>query len=45
MMDADLKTIQDEGELEELSSVKSSGRCIVDPNKMRLQEQTIKMLY
>jgi hypothetical protein len=44
-MDGELNTIQDEGELEEVKSVKSPGMCIVDPNLMRLQEQTIKMLY
>eukprot|EP00344_Euplotes_crassus_P007911 CAMPEP_0197009520 /NCGR_PEP_ID=MMETSP1380-20130617/50517_1 /TAXON_ID=5936 /ORGANISM="Euplotes crassus, Strain CT5" /LENGTH=278 /DNA_ID=CAMNT_0042430839 /DNA_START=275 /DNA_END=1112 /DNA_ORIENTATION=- len=44
MMDADLNTIKDEGELEEASSIKSIPRCVVDPNKMRLVEQTIRML-
>jgi len=45
IMDADLNTIQDEGELEEASSIKSDYRCVIDPNKMKLVEQTIRMLY
>lgn len=44
MLDADLNTIEDEGEAEERSSIYEE-RCIIDPNKMKLQEQTIKMLY
>ena len=45
MMDGELNTIKDEAEKEELSSVTSSGRCIINPNKIRLAEQTIKMFY
>mmetsp|Transcript_8301 Transcript_8301/g.7350 ORF Transcript_8301/g.7350 Transcript_8301/m.7350 type:complete len:159 (-) Transcript_8301:23-499(-) len=45
MMDAELNTIKDEAELEDMSSVKSNRRCIINPNKMKLAEQTIRMLF
>ena len=44
MLDADLNTIEDEGEIEDQSSI-HEGRCIIDPHGMKLNEETIKMLY
>ena len=44
IMDADLNTIEDLGETEEIDST-SGGRSVFDRNRMMLQEQTIKMLY
>lgn len=44
MFDAELNTIQDEEDAEDLSSV-CDDRLIIDPNKIRLVEQTIRMLY
>ena len=43
MFDAELNTIKDEGENEDQSSVHED-RLIIDPNRMKLVEQTIKML-
>ena len=41
--DSELNTILDEGEKEDQSSVHDE-RLIIDPNRMKLVEQTIKML-